>query len=1141
MTNGANWTNNQNWLIGQPCENSWFGISCQPPGCHGDETIDNGPCVITDLDLGSNGLRQSLDQQGLPGAPENPHNLSPLPARITEAKSLALQLNRRLPSCILFAVDTSFADFDWMALNGLERVDLSGNGLKGPIPRSLIDLAGAGNSRLTKLEITDNFFEYDPLRDRAAQLSRVCTVKSITCSGVPPESCQALGDAKEFRPSFEAADLCVHCSGNAQLGFYFAVGGGILVVLVSISYVVVLVKFPVAFARWGGTLTLAFSHVQTLSIIGSLSVAWPPSAQVAFSGLDLFVGDMASLQAECLISGDGKMYYYKAMATLGGLLFCPVMFILLRVAFLVKRRHKQGDMVFFVGTIFFKLTLITSTHTAIKTVLGHCVGAVAYVFTGVGEYLDVLLLAMASVLVANYILTGIEQYGNVQHLRKMRKAKKGDDDAQFAQQEASVAALGVGKNSTTHRWYNLSKPPNSTRRLELRLKFILKSFGDHCPRWQFIVSGRQLILTFITSAGKVMVEMEYDQPTTNLIVWIQAGVAMLVIIISWILNSRYKPYAHSYQNYLENFLLSCSTMIIFFGMLYTILATLVDVVLFPIEVALVAAIIMSVVVGAVYAIRAIRHEEVLKAQGPQMLIKEAARATMLAATATIRMSRGVGLSNAGAENSRFPMLAGALKRGLHKEDTAVAVVKVVQATGLVAMDLSGICDPYVRLLDWEDKEVCTQTKQNTRNPVWNETLKLNLVETAEQLPIQVVDHDPTDSTWVMGEGKIQLSECPITGPKQFRIELTGGKGTIDVEVAWNQIKKRRQTSICEKSSVASVSGLIDAARKSAKKSVTFGGTQKAPMCSSGGAFDDFRPETIPEESSATESEGSARPKNAGGKADLSASQALRTSVGEISCETLSHDALTKQRKESLQAGDTAEDLVGHKERPASGRMTDAARRRQKQNAALLSTASDAGASCADGAPSQTAHERLQQARERARARHQTHEERGKDETGRIGKVAQWALTRMRIREKVARDTLGSECSVLGSTSIATVAMALPKSGPASPAKDVHGREQSGPKESGHRQDVEKHDEETGEVRRALTKMEKMELRRSSLMRGDSVDDMTSQKERPSRQTFRGRASDRKSPGTAPAASGATASSQQLDPDDSLSEITAQRI
>ena len=37
-TNGAEWTNNENWLVGDPCDNKWFGITCD-----GSHTVQ---CVL---------------------------------------------------------------------------------------------------------------------------------------------------------------------------------------------------------------------------------------------------------------------------------------------------------------------------------------------------------------------------------------------------------------------------------------------------------------------------------------------------------------------------------------------------------------------------------------------------------------------------------------------------------------------------------------------------------------------------------------------------------------------------------------------------------------------------------------------------------------------------------------------------------------------------------------------------------------------------------------------------------------------------------------------------------------------------------------------------------------------------------------
>jgi len=48
-TQGASWTNRTNWLTGDPCDNNWFGITCNA-----------GKTSVTIINLGSNNLQGSL-------------------------------------------------------------------------------------------------------------------------------------------------------------------------------------------------------------------------------------------------------------------------------------------------------------------------------------------------------------------------------------------------------------------------------------------------------------------------------------------------------------------------------------------------------------------------------------------------------------------------------------------------------------------------------------------------------------------------------------------------------------------------------------------------------------------------------------------------------------------------------------------------------------------------------------------------------------------------------------------------------------------------------------------------------------------------------------------------------------------------
>lgn len=59
-TNGANWQSNDNWLIGDPCQNSWYGVTCRK--LEEWEAEEDGGFTIVRLELDRNSLAGSIPE-----------------------------------------------------------------------------------------------------------------------------------------------------------------------------------------------------------------------------------------------------------------------------------------------------------------------------------------------------------------------------------------------------------------------------------------------------------------------------------------------------------------------------------------------------------------------------------------------------------------------------------------------------------------------------------------------------------------------------------------------------------------------------------------------------------------------------------------------------------------------------------------------------------------------------------------------------------------------------------------------------------------------------------------------------------------------------------------------------------------------
>ena len=138
-------------------------------------------------------------------------------------------------------------------------------------------------------------------RDRFASLVDGCLGlgSSSRCDGLPPVSCAAFGP--DFRILASDPRQCIRCDPDA---LPVAIAG---VVLLSVGLLAALSAYVFCVRRHGqslrkgiSSLTIVVTHVQTLSIVGYLSLAWPPSVHAVTGTLSLSFVDMEFVRPECL-------------------------------------------------------------------------------------------------------------------------------------------------------------------------------------------------------------------------------------------------------------------------------------------------------------------------------------------------------------------------------------------------------------------------------------------------------------------------------------------------------------------------------------------------------------------------------------------------------------------------------------------------------------------------------------------------------------------------------------------------------------------------------------------------------------------------------------------------------------------------
>lgn len=85
------------------------------------------------------------------------------------------------------------------------------------------------------------------------------------------------------------------------------------------------------------------------------------------------------------------------------------------------------------------------------------------------------------------------------------------------------------------------------------------------------------------------------------------------------------------------------------------------------------------------------------------------------------------------------------------------VVHVIEARNLLAMDLNGLSDPYVKIQLGKQRAKTKVVKKNL-SPVWDEDFSFRVGDLSEELTVSVLDEDKIFNDDFLGQVKVPLSK-----------------------------------------------------------------------------------------------------------------------------------------------------------------------------------------------------------------------------------------------------------------------------------------------------------------------------------------------------------------------------------------------
>ena len=177
-------------------------------------------------------------------------------------------------------------------------VDLESNNLHGGITPELVGRMPQLAS-VEKWQLANNRLDARLPPQIVTYFAQRCSSSRHACSGLPPFSCSAFGSWA--RLSIDDAHRCDPCDRDFTATKVLLAFAAVALVGSTIAFIVVMVRYPEVLRRWISVIFILVNHTQTLSVLGTLDVSWPPTVRYILSLLTIFriEGVHRDARAEC--------------------------------------------------------------------------------------------------------------------------------------------------------------------------------------------------------------------------------------------------------------------------------------------------------------------------------------------------------------------------------------------------------------------------------------------------------------------------------------------------------------------------------------------------------------------------------------------------------------------------------------------------------------------------------------------------------------------------------------------------------------------------------------------------------------------------------------------------------------------------